>query len=136
GIHSYLTYLRDRLLLARDLLNETGSVFVQISDANLHHVREILDDVFGSDNFASLISYSTTGGFASATLSRTGDYVLWYAKNLKVVKFRRQFVEKGLGDAIRDDYDQIELREGARRPLTKPEKETPGDVERIGRVFT
>src|SRR3546814_6107287 len=75
GIHSYLTYLRDRLLLAKELLHESGSVFVQISDENLHLVRSLLDEVFGSQNFSALIVYSTTGGFSSAGLSRTGDYV-------------------------------------------------------------
>lgn len=136
GIHSYLSYLHDRLVLARDLLSESGSVFVQISDVNLHHVREILDEVFGSANFAALISYSTTGGFVSATLSRTGDYVLWYAKDIKTIKFRKQFVEKGLSDAVREDYDQIELLGGSRRALTRTEKDSPLELKLVGRVFT
>ncbi len=136
GIHSYLTYLRDRLMLARELLSDTGSVFVQISDENLHHVREILDEVFGCENFASMITYSTTGGFSSATLSRTGDYVLWYAKDLPAVKFRRQFIEKELSDAVRDDYDQLELDSGQRRAVSKPEKDTPNLLTGVGRVFT
>jgi adenine-specific DNA-methyltransferase len=136
GVHSYLSYLRDRLGLARDLLSEAGSVFVQISDVNLHHVREILDEVFGSANFAALISYSKTGGFASATLSRTGDYVLWYAKDIKTIKFRKQFVEKDLSDAVRDDYDQVELFGGSRRALTRTEKDSPLELKLVGRVFT
>jgi len=136
GIHSYLTYLRDRLLLARELLHESGSIFVQISDENLHHVRELMDEVFGARNFASLISYSTTGGFASATLSRTGDYILWYAKNLSAVKFRRQYVEKALEEAVRDDYDQLESSDGSRRALTRGEKSSPDTLAEIGRVFT
>src|SRR3546814_13373008 len=73
GIHSYLTYLRDRLLLAKELLHESGSVFVQISDENLHLVRSLLDEVFGSQNFSALIVYSTTGGFSSAGLSRSEE---------------------------------------------------------------
>ena len=82
GIHSYLTYLRDRLLVAKDLLTESGSIFVQISDDNEHTVRNLLDDVFGKKQFVSLISFQTTSGFAEASgLSRTGDYVIWYAKN-------------------------------------------------------
>lgn len=80
GIYSYLTYLRERLVVARELLTETGSVFIQISDENLHLARCLLDEVFGSDNFVSLIYYVTTGGFASKTLSRVGDYLLWYGK--------------------------------------------------------
>jgi len=81
GIHSYLTYLRDRLLLARELLNETGSVFVQISDENLHHVREICDEVFGSENFRCVIGYQTTTGKASATLDVTFDFIVWYSRS-------------------------------------------------------
>ena len=136
GIHSYLTYLRDRLLLAKELLHESGSVFVQISDQNLHLVRNLLDDIFGGENFSALIAYSTTGGFASATLSRTGDYVLWYAKNLGSVKFRRQYLNKTLDDAIHEDYDQIELQIGQRRALTREEKSQPSVLVDRGKVFT
>ncbi len=136
GIHSYLTYLRDRLLLAKELLHESGSVFVQISDENLHHVREVLDEIFGVANFASLIAYSTTGGFSSATLSRTGDYILWYAKNLGAIKFRRLYLEKSLSDAVKDDYDQVELHSGLRRALTRQEKDTSAAIVALGRVFT
>lgn len=95
GIHSYLTYLRDRLLLARELLTESGSVFVQISDENVHHVREIMDEVFGKGNFVSLISYVTTSGFASSkTLARAGDYIVWYAKDTQKIKYHPLFNEK------------------------------------------
>jgi adenine-specific DNA-methyltransferase len=86
GIHSYLTYLRDRLLLARDLLAASGSCFVQISEDNLHHVRELLDEIFKSSNLVRLIHYTTAGGFTSSTLSRAGDFLLWYAKDLKQLK--------------------------------------------------
>ena len=72
GIHSYLTYLRNRLLLARELLADSGSVFVQISDENVHHVRELCDDIFGAENFLSEILFQTTGGFETSTLSRVG----------------------------------------------------------------
>lgn len=96
GIHSYLTYLRDRLLLARDLLNDSGSVFVQISDENLHHVRELCDEVFGADNFQSQISFTKAAGGLQAS-NRIGailDYIVWYAKDSKRVKYRRLYVEK------------------------------------------
>lgn len=136
GIHSYLTYLRDRLLLTRDLLSETGSVFVQISDENLHRVRMVLDEILGAENFVSIITYSTTGGFASATLSRTGDYILWYAKNISSVKFRRIYTEKSQADAVLDDYDQLEELSGLRRPLTLAEKRDPSRLNEIGRCFT
>ncbi len=92
GIHSYLTYLRDRLLLAKDLLSETGSVFVQISDENLHHVRELCDEVFGPNNFVSVISFQTTSGFAESNgLSRMGDYLVWYGIDRTKTKVRPLF---------------------------------------------
>jgi len=92
GIHSYLTYLRDRLLLSKELLSETGSVFVQISDENLHHVREICDEVFGSANFVSVISFQTTSGFAESNgLSRMGDYLVWYGVDRTKTKVRALF---------------------------------------------
>lgn len=136
GIHSYLTYLRDRLLLAKELLRESGSIFVQISDENLHHVREVLDEIFGPNSFISLISYSTTGGFSSAALSRTGDYVLWYGKNKEQLKFNRLYVAKDFIEAARDDYDQIELKSGERRALTKDEKRDPTSTANVGSLFT
>jgi len=105
GIHSYLTYLRDRLLLARELLTESGSVFVQISDENVHHVRELMDEVFGVDNFCSLIAYSTTGGFASAGLSRAGDYLVWYARNKELLKFRPVYLDKPSAVQELGEYD-------------------------------
>lgn len=122
GIHSYLSYLRDRLLLARELLSETGSCFVQISDENVHLVRCLMDEVFGPSNFLSLISYSTTGGFATSTLSRAGDYLVWYAKDVTLVRYRQLYREKSKGNSALDDYDQVELADGTRRPLSLDEK--------------
>lgn len=94
GIHSYLSYLRDRLLLARELLNETGSVFVQISDENVHHVRELMDEVFGASNFIAQIVYRTTGGLGSEYLNGTYDLILWYARNKETLKYRSILVDK------------------------------------------
>ena len=91
GIHSYLTYLRDRLLLARELLHESGSVFVQISDENVHHVRELMDEVFGVDNFVTLISYATSTGSTTNGLARTTDYIVWYARQSNFIKFRQLY---------------------------------------------
>jgi adenine-specific DNA-methyltransferase len=136
GIHSYLTYLRDRLLLAKELLHESGSIFVQISEENLHHVREVLDEVFGSGSFVALITYSTTGGFSSATISRTGDYILWYARKKEKLKFHQLFTPKDTFDAARDDYDQLELASGERRALTKEEKRDPHILPDDSRLFT
>lgn len=88
GIHSYLTYLRDRFQLARDLLAESGSIFVQISDENIHLVRNLMDEIFQNENFISQIAYTTTSGFNAGTLARTGDYLLWYAKDKVKIKYR------------------------------------------------
>src|SRR3989454_1423999 len=82
GLHSYLTYLRDRLLLARDLLAPCGSIFVQISDENLHHVREIMDDVFVAENFCGIIAFAKTSGLTSTLLPSSCDFLLWYAKDI------------------------------------------------------
>lgn len=97
GIHSYLTYLRDRLTVARELLSESGSVFVQIGDENIARVRLIMDEVFGGDNYVSLISYAKTSGFSSANLSSVCDYIIWYAKSLPSMKYRPLFDYKELG---------------------------------------
>ena len=86
GLHSYLTYLRDRLLLARDLLTPSGSIFVQISDENLHHVRAVMDEVFGSGNSCGLIAFRTTGGQSTSLLSTSTDFLLWYAKDKDLAK--------------------------------------------------
>jgi len=83
GIHSYLSYLRDRLLVAKELLHESGSCFVQISDENVHLVRCLMDEVFGSENFKSLITFRKTAGFAAQGIANVADYLLWYAKDLE-----------------------------------------------------
>lgn len=98
GIHSYLTYLRDRLALARELLNDQGSVFVQISDENLHHIREILDEVFGAENFVSNIVVQKTGGQTSQVLANVSDYAVWYAKDKSKLKYRQLYKTKVAGE--------------------------------------
>ena len=94
GIHSFLTYLRDRLLLARELLHPSGSIFVQMSDTNLHHVREVMDEVFGPECFVSQISFQTTSGFETRTLATLGDFLLWYARDPERLKVRKLFEEQ------------------------------------------
>jgi adenine-specific DNA-methyltransferase len=122
GIHSYLTYLRDRLLLAKELLHESGSLFVQISDENIHFVRAIMDEIFGKENFYAQINVVKTSGLAlAAGLAASCDYLLWYVKNRKAVKYRQLYMpkeDKGEGLA---PYKFIELKDGMRRPLTKDE---------------
>ena len=95
GVHSYLTYLRDRLTVARDLLTESGSIFVQIGEENVHLVRTLLDEVFGSDNFVSLITYRTSSGTTQQySVKRISDYLIWYCRNRERIKFRRLLQER------------------------------------------
>ena len=94
GIHSYLSYLRDRLLLARGLLTDSGSCFVQISDENVHHVREIMDEVFGVENFVNMIAYRTTSGLPEKFLSVGNDFILWYGKNRDIAKYKEIFKQR------------------------------------------
>jgi adenine-specific DNA-methyltransferase len=137
GIHSYLAYLRDRLMVARDLLTESGSVFVQIGDENVHLVRNILDEVFGGGNFCGLITLKKTGGLGTDLLKGVADYILWYAKNREVVKYRQLYFtkEQGIGHSTGARYDQLETPEGVRRPLTKIERESPAEISKLGRTF-
>ena len=121
GIHSYLAYLRDRLIAARELLTETGSVFVQIGDENVHLVRCLLDEVFGSDNFVSLIHFQKTGGASTELLASTVDYLLWYGKDVENVKCRQLYVERKTGETSLDRYDQILLPDQKSRRLTPDE---------------
>src|SRR5690606_587995 len=110
GIHSYLTYLRDRLLLARELLNESGSVFVQISDENLHHVREIMDEVFGSENFISIIAYKTSVGLGDKKLDNVNDFIVWYGRNQHATKYNQLYflLERGAVGATRYGYALVD----------------------------
>jgi adenine-specific DNA-methyltransferase len=120
GIHSYLTYLRDRLLLARELLSDTGSVFVQISDENVHHVREICDEVFGPTNFVALINFrKKTMPLGAMHLEQMGDYIIFYAKNIDLLKYKHLFKETSTqGDA---HWNIAEFQDGTRRKLTNQE---------------
>jgi adenine-specific DNA-methyltransferase len=104
GIHSYLTYLRDRLTVARDLLTESGSIFVQIGDENVHRVRPLMDEVFGEDNFISTIAYAKTTGFAGVTLSNVADYMVWYAKKKPFIKYHDLYTFKQAGEAGATKY--------------------------------
>ena len=117
GIHSYLSYLRDRLLLARELLTESGSVFVQISDENLHHVREVMDEVFGTENFVSIISIRKTTSQGTATLlGTTTDFIIWYARTVNSTKYRQMFVLRS--DVADERYDQALLPDGSVTPVS------------------
>ena len=97
GIHSYLTYLRDRLTVARDLLTESGSIFVQIGDENVHRVRGVMDEVFGAENFVAQITVRVKSPLAVSDLARTTDYIVWYCKSVAGMKFRQVRLAKQLG---------------------------------------
>ena len=134
GIHSYLSYLRDRLLVARQLLHETGSCFVQISDENVHLVRGLMDEVFGSGNFISQITFQKTGGMETSLLGTTVDYLVWYAKDREHVKYRQLFKKREVGEKSLDRYDMLMRDDGTTRRLTRDEIET-GEVTEQGRRY-
>lgn len=134
GIHSYLSYLRDRFVVARELLNETGSIFVQISDENLHLVRSVLDEVFGSENFFSLITFRKSSPLGSAGLAGISDYILWYAKNKEMIKYRPLFEKKELGKD--SSYKYVEFPDGTRRSLTKEELQNIDSLPKGSKLFT
>jgi adenine-specific DNA-methyltransferase len=123
GVHSYLSYLHERLYLCRELLAETGSIFVQISDENVHRVRALLDEVFGTDNFIAQITFQKTGSQESTLLGTTVDYLVWYAKSKAHVKYNQLFVPRQAGALSLDRYDQLETPDGEVRALTKAERE-------------
>ena len=134
GIHSYLSYLRDRLLVARELLTESGSCFVQIGDENVHLVRSLMDEVFGPENFVSQITFVTTSGFAqSAALGRSGDYILWFARSIDDMKYRRLYRPRTLADDVGARYRRLELPDGTRRPMTAGELTKPPEGARVYR---
>ncbi|WP_239651847.1 site-specific DNA-methyltransferase [Neosynechococcus sphagnicola] len=114
GIHSYLAYLRDRLVVARELLTETGSIFVQIGDENIHRVRCLMDEVFGSSNFSTLITFTKTSPLGGDLLPSTTDFILWYAKDIEKVKYRQIFYEKKPGELGASRYSGVELGDGTR----------------------
>ena len=133
GIHSYLTYLRDRLTVARDLLTESGSIFVQIGDENVHRVRALMDEVFGEGNFVSQITFRKTSPLSSGYLARINDYVVWFSKNREQTKFRRLFEIKAYGgDSM---YSRIQLRDGRRRTMTRAERDGSSNLPSGARAY-
>jgi len=112
GIHSYLSYLRDRLIVSRELLTESGSCFVQINAENVHLIRDVMDEVFESRNFIAQIPFSTTSGFSSRYIDSVADYVVWYGKNNEQLKYRQLYKDKVAGVEGSAGYDYIELPNG------------------------
>jgi adenine-specific DNA-methyltransferase len=117
GVHSYLSYLKQRFIASKELLADSGSIFVQISDENLHRVRILLDEVYGAENFVSQISYRTTGGLATNALSRIGDHLLWYAKSIDAFRYRQLWLTKQVEDDA--NYRFGELGSGYRASLSE-----------------
>jgi adenine-specific DNA-methyltransferase len=135
GIHSYLTHLRDRLTIARDLLTESGSVFLQISDENVHRVRCLMDEVFGEDNFCSLIFFSKTTGTSSGILPSVGDLILWYSRSRAFVKFRPALRTLSLKDATETEFRDVLLPDLSRRKLTDEERADPRNIAAGARLY-
>src|SRR5579875_730554 len=135
GLHSYLTYMRDRLMLARELLTPSGSIFVQISDENLHHVREVMDEIFEPECAVAAIAFKKTGIASDEGLSTTHDFLLWYARSKEQARVQAVYGERELTPEELNFYDQIELPDGKRRPLTSDERSLGAKVRELGRPF-
>jgi adenine-specific DNA-methyltransferase len=135
NLHSYLTYLRDRFTLSRDLLAPSGSIFVQISDTNLHHVRTLLDAVFGPENFVSQISFQTTSGFNTSTIATLGDFILWYARDITSLRVNKLYQEQppvlGEGNA-----KWVLLPDGSYRGVTATEKRGDAPIPNNARLYS
>lgn len=135
GIHSYLTYLRDRLLAARELLSVSGSCFVQIGDENVHLVRALLDEVFGPQNFVTMITVTKTSSSTSPFLGGTVDYVLWFARDIESLKYRALLRQKVAGAGGAGSYGRVEV-DGVRRALTREERLSPDLLPASARLYT
>lgn len=133
GLHSYLTYLRDRLLVARELLAPSGSIFVQIGDENVHHVRELLDEIFGAENYCGHLAYRTKSPLSVSLLGRSFDHLLWYAKSKPHLYYQQLYVPKSR--ETQSEFNMVELPDGRRMTVTQALKvfeELPSDA----RFFT
>ncbi|QSV63126.1 MAG: site-specific DNA-methyltransferase [Dolichospermum sp. DL01] len=132
-IHSYLTYLRDRLLLARELISDSGSIFVQISDENFHLVRILMDEILGTKNFVKIVCVQKTGGLSQSLMPGTSDYLIWYSKDINQIKYRQLYLEKDIGE--NSLYQMVELYSGERRRMTIEEKNNPKLLKQDSKVF-
>lgn len=135
GIHSYLAYLRDRLVLARELLTDSGSLFIQIGEENIHLVRCLLDEVMGVENFLAVITFRTTSDRGGKTLGTNSDYLIWYAKTAEQVKYRSLFVRRLYEDDIGGRYTRVELIDGRRRIMTTDERSDPTTLPEKARIY-
>src|SRR5581483_8398678 len=135
GIHSYLTYLRDRLTVARDLLHESGSIFVQIGDENVHRVRALMDEVFGEENFVALISIAKTTSATNDMLAGVADYVVWFCRNRDTAKYRPLHRSKEIGEDGAEKYNRVRLPDLTTRTLSSNERGAAEPLPKGARVF-
>ena len=135
GIHSYLTYLRDRLTVARDLLTDSGSIFVQIGDENVHRVRAVMDEVFGDENCVCLIAVAKTTSATTELLPPICDYIVWYSKSRPATKYRQLFMRKIAGEVGATGYTKIRLADGSIRVLTADERDGKVELPAGGRIL-
>jgi adenine-specific DNA-methyltransferase len=136
GIHSYLTYLRDRLTVARDLLSDSGSIFMQIGDENVHRVRAVMDEVFGEDNCVSLIGVAKTTGSTEEFLGQTTDYLLWYCKDKQRVKYRTVLKRKRPGEKGGTNYNRVRESVGFGESLTEKKLDDPRIANGEWRIYS
>ena len=136
GVHSYLAYLRDRLIAARELLADTGSIFVQISDENVHRVRALMDEVFGQQNYCALITFVKTTSQTSTLVASVADHLLWYARDRSRVKYRQLYLLRDPREAIERTYQRAETRAGELRGLSADEIRDPRRIDPDVRVFS
>ena len=136
GLHSYLTYLRDRLLLSREMLSDSGSIFVQISDENLHHVREVMDEVFGAENCVAIVTVQKTTTSTEVFLPSTCDYLLWFARDKDRLKFRPYYMQQTVGAAGATNYNRVQLADGSTRPMSRDETVNPALLPTGARIYS
>jgi len=135
GIHSYLTYLRDRLTVARDLLTDSGSIFVQIGDENVHRVRAVMDEVFGDENCVSTIVFAKTSSSTGDFLGPTFDSLLWYAKRKEAVKYRKFLLKKAPGQKGGTGYKSVQLKDLSRRTMSRDEIDDAATLPPDARIY-
>jgi adenine-specific DNA-methyltransferase len=135
GIHSYLTYLRDRLTVARDLLADSGSIFVQIGDENVHRVRVLMDEMFGESNLVAQVFFKTTSNLGGSYIGGTGDFLLWFTKDYSSLKYRQLFTASGLEHDIGNRYTRVQTVQYLRRPMNRDERNREGSALAKVRVY-
>ncbi|TLM69220.1 MAG: site-specific DNA-methyltransferase [Deltaproteobacteria bacterium] len=135
GVHSYLSYLRDRMKVSKELLHDTGSIFIQISEENLHHVREIMDEVFGSENLSGIIAFAKTSSSSGGLLASTADFLLWYAKDKSKVKYKQLYLDKVVGGEGGSAYSRLISSDGSKRSLSSSEKEDLLSIPKGAKIY-